>query len=314
MIEAVDGLRLAKVVAHRTDDLSAVLDDAEIDLVVVTTPNASHAALAERALTAGKHVVIEKPFATTSADARRLAALARDRGLVLAIHHNRRWDGDFLTVRRIVEAGLLGRLVDFESHFDRFRNTPKPNAWREQEVDGSGILFDLGPHLVDQALALFGLPEAITADVRVQRDLTRTDDRFELILHYENLKVTLEAGMLVRERGPRFALHGTLGSFVKFGMDPQEEALKAGRAPAGPGWGEEPREQWGTLNTEVGGLHVEAKVETIAGAYQSFYENVRDAIGGAALVVTPDEAATTVRIVELARQSSAERRTVAFSA
>jgi scyllo-inositol 2-dehydrogenase (NADP+) len=314
VLGAVPGLRIAKVVASRRDDPRAVFDDPEIDLVVVTTPNDSHAALVERALDAGKHVVVEKPFATTSADARRLAALARERGLVLAVHHNRRWDGDFLTVRRVLDAGLLGRLVELESRFDRFRAGPKPNAWRERAGAGAGVLLDLGSHLVDQALALFGAPESVTADVRRQRDAAEADDSFTVVLHYDRLTVTLGAGMLVRERGPRFVLHGTLGSFVKRGMDPQEDALKAGRTPAEPGWGAEPPELWGTLDTDVAGVHVVGRVETTPGAYQAFYANVRDAVRGAAeLAVAPEAAAEVVRVIEVARRSSDERRTVALS-
>lgn len=313
VIRAVPGLEITRIVAHRTEDPSRVFDDPDVDLVVITTPNASHAELAERALRAGKHAVVEKPFTTTSADALRLAVLAREQRLVLAPHHNRRWDGDFMTVRRVVERGLLGRLVELESHFDRYRNAPKPNAWREEEGEGAGVLFDLGPHLVDQTLALFGLPEAVTARVRIQREFARVDDSFTVVLHYDRLEVTLAAGMLVRLPGPRFALRGALGSFVKFGMDPQEEALKAGRTPAEPGWGAEPPERWGTLDTEVAGLHVEGRVETVPGAYQAFYENVRDAIaGGAELAVTPEQAADTIRVIELARRSSEELRTVPF--
>ena len=324
VIASVPGLRLAKVVERRANesaerypsvevvrDADEVIGDDEIDLVTVATPNASHFDLARRALVAGKHVVVEKPFTTTSAEADELIKLARERGRLITVNQNRRWDGDFLTVRRLVGAGLLGRLVEYESHYDRFRSAPKPNAWREAEGPGSGILFDLGSHLVDQAQVLFGLPRTITADIRIQRDFATTDDNFELILDYERLKVTLEAGMLVREPGPRFALHGTRGSFVKFGMDPQEEALKAGRTPAGPGWGEEPEERWGTLDAEIGGLHVAGRVETVAGAYQAFYRNVLDAIAGRAeIAVTPDEARNTIRTLELAVQSNRERRTV----
>jgi predicted dehydrogenase len=231
----------------------------------------------------------------------------------LSVHQNRRWDGDFLTVRKLLGGGLLGRLVEFESRFDRFRNRPRPGAWREQEGPGAGVLFDLGPHLVDQALALFGPPLSITADVRIQREFARADDSFELRLHYDGLKVTLRAGMLVRARLPRFTLHGAAGSFVKYGLDPQEEALRRGRTPAGPGWGEEPPECWGTLDTEAGGLHLRARVETAAGCYQEFYRNVADAVAGRAeLAVKPEEATATIRVLELALGSSAEGRTVAF--
>ena len=326
VVDAAEGLELAKVVERRTresseryprvdvvTDAAALFADPGVDLVVIATPNATHHGLARDALLAGKHVVVDKPFTTTAAQADELIDLARERALVLSVFQNRRWDGDFLTVRKIVDAGALGRLVEYESHFDRFRNSPKANAWREAEGEGSGVLFDLGPHLADQAMVLFGPPQAVTADVRAQRDFARADDSFELVLHYDRLKVTLRAGMLARVPGPRFALHGTLGSYVKHGLDPQEDALNAGGSPAGPGWGAEPEERWGVIDTELGGLHVRGRVETEAGSYVRFYENVRDAVWGRAeLEVTPGQARDVIRLIELALQSSAEGRTVPF--
>jgi predicted dehydrogenase len=295
-------------------DAADLLRDEEIALVVIATPNVSHFELARQSLRAGKHVVVEKPFTTTSAQARQLIELARAENRLLSVHQNRRWDGDFLTVRKLLGGGLLGRLVEYESHYDRFRNYRRPNAWREEEGEGGGLLFDLGSHLIDQAQVLFGLPRMVTADLRTQRDFAKAVDSFELVLHYEGLKATLKAGMLVRERGPRFILHGTEGSFVKYGMDPQEEALKRGLDPSGPNWGEEPRELWGTLNTEAGGLHLEGRVETLAGCYQSFYRNVADVIDGRAEpAVRAEEAMNTVRVIELAIQSNEQKCTVPFS-
>jgi predicted dehydrogenase len=217
-------------------------------------------------------------------------------------------------VKRLLEARLLGRLVEYESHYDRFRNYPRPNAWREQEAPGSGILFDIGSHLIDQAQVLFGLPQMITSDIRVQRDFAEAVDSFELILHYEGLKVTLKAGMLVREQSPRFILHGTEGSFVKYGFDPQEEALKRGHVPTETDWGREPGERWGTLLTRLSGLSFQGQVETIAGCYQAFYQNVVDAIAGRAeIAVKPEEARNTIRLIELAIESSEQKRTVHIS-
>jgi predicted dehydrogenase len=327
VIGAVPGMTLTKVVERRTGespkrypwvdvvrDAADLCDVAEIDLVVVATPNDSHFDLARRALLAGKHVVVDKPFTATSAEARELTTLAHERGRVLSVFQNRRWDGDFLTVRKLLVGGFVGRPVEFESHFDRFRSHLKPGAWRESAGEGNGILYDLGSHLVDQAVVLFGLPAAVTADVRAQRDGARVDDSFELILHYVWLKVTLRATMLARLPGPRFVLHGTRGSFVKYGLDPQEDALKAGRTPDEAGWGTEPRELWGKLDTELDKLHVEGRVETLPGRYQAYYRNVRDAIlGRSELAVTAEEAADTIRILELARQSQAEGRRVPFT-
>jgi len=252
VVAAVPGLKLRKVV-ERGGELSRerypwvevvreadeLLRDEEIKLVVVATPNDSHFGLARRALLAGKHVVVEKPFTVTSEEARQLIELARARGRLACAHQNRRWDGDFLTVRKLLEGGLLGRLVEFESRFDRFRDQPRPGAWREAEGPGGGILYDLGSHLIDQALVLFGAPRAVTADVRIQREFARADDYFDVRLDYDGLRVALGAGMLARLPTPRFVLRGTRGSFVKRGLDPQEEALKRGHAPGGPGWGED---------------------------------------------------------------------------
>jgi predicted dehydrogenase len=327
LIQTVPGLRLKKVVErHGNDsgklnppveivrDASALFEDEEVDLVVITTPNSSHFELARHALLANKHVVVEKPFTTTSAQAQELIDLARAQHRIISVNHNRRWDGDFQTVRRLLEGKLLGRLVEFESHYDRFRNYPRPNAWKEQETEGSGILYDLGSHLIDQSQVLFGLPEMITSDLRIQRDFAKAIDNFELILHYDDLKVTLKGGMLVREQSPRFILHGTLGSYVKYGFDPQEQALKRGRVPSEEGWGLEPLELGGRFSTEAGGLNLEGRIETVAGCYQSFYRNMVEAIGGRAeLAVKPEEARNTIRIIELAIESSARKRSVPFS-
>lgn len=298
LINAVDGLHLHKIVEHRGDaGVNALLADAAIGLVVIATPNESHFDLGRRALLAGKHVVIDKPFTVTSDAARQLIDLARERDRILTVFQNRRWEGDFLTIRRLLAQNALGRVVFFEARFDRFRNEPKLGAWRESSASGSGILYDLGSHLIDQALVLFGKPESITADVRRERDFGEADDTFDIWMRYPRLKVALTAGMLVRERTPRFTVRGTHGTFVKFGIDPQEAALAAGRTPGDAGWGKEPREQWGTLITG----HGEQLVETLPGSYQSFYENVRDVIAGhARLAVDPRDACTTIELIEQA--------------
>jgi predicted dehydrogenase len=327
LIQAVPGLTLKKIVQRRDNtarkhvssvevvrETVSLLQDDEIELVVIATSNSSHFDLARQSLLANKHVVVEKPFTITSAQAQQLIDLAHKSNKLLSVHHNRRWDGDFQTVKKIVEGRLLGRLVEYESHFDRFRNTLRQGAWREEAEEGSGILYDLGSHLIDQALVLFGLPHMLTADIRIQREQGKADDNFELILHYEDLKVTLKAGMLVREPSPRFILHGTEGAFVKYGLDPQEDALKKGFLPSEPNWGEEPRQQWGNLNTQLGGLHLEGQVETVAGSYQAFYENIADAIAGRApLVVKPEEAKKTIRMIELAMQSHRQKCTLPIS-
>lgn len=327
VMQSVPRLKLKKVVERHGDeacarhptvevvrDAAALFQDAEIALIVIATPNISHFDLARQSLLAGKHVVVEKPFTTTSEQAERLIDLSRRQNRLLSVHQNRRWDGDFQTVKKILGGQLLGRLVEYESHYDRFRDYQRPKAWREEAGEGSGILFDLGPHLIDQAQVLFGLPQRITADIRIQREFATAVDNFELILHYDNLKVTLKAGMLVREQSPRFILHGTKGSFIKYGFDPQEESLKRGGTPRAPNWGEEPRELWGTLRTQLGGLHLEGQVQTIAGCYQAYYQNIVDAIEGREeLAVKPEEARNTIRIIEAALQSSEQQCTLPFS-
>ena len=326
VINAVPQLKLTKIVQRHSESAKerypwvevvkgaeALFDDPQIDLIVIATPNSSHFELARQALLTGKHVVVDKPFTPTSEQAQQLIDLAKQSNRLITVNHNRRWDGDFQTVKLLLQGGHLGRLVEYEAHYDRFRNFLKQDAWREESQLGSGLLFDLGSHLIDQAQVLFGLPAAITADIRTQRTGAKADDYFEVVLDYQNLKVILKGGMLVRERGPHFILHGTEGSFMKYGMDPQEEALRQGRSPTEPDWGIEPQAQWGTLNTQIGDLHFHGKIETVQGCYQAFYENVYDAIvHGYELAVKPEEARNTIRIIELAFISNAEKRTIDF--
>jgi predicted dehydrogenase len=312
LISAVDGLRLRSIVQRRGSeaearypealirrDADALFDDERIALVVVATPNSSHFDLARRALLAGKHVVVDKPFTVRGSEARELIALAREKRRLLTVFHNRRWEGDFLTIRRLLDANAFGRLVSYEARFDRFRNAPKPNAWRESSDPGSGILYDLGSHLVDQVLLLFGAPSRVSADVRRERDFGASDDAFEIRMEYPGMRATLLAGMLVREPTPRYTIRGTDATFLKFGKDPQEGDLAAGRSPRDPGWGREAPAQWGTLYSGRG----EERIETLPGNYAAFYENVRDAIAGTAPVaVDPETAARTIEILERARE------------
>ncbi|PRY15683.1 putative dehydrogenase [Pontibacter ummariensis] len=327
---SVEGLHLAKIKATRQESISfaqahypqaevvaevqAILSDEKIDLVVVATANASHYALAKEALQAGKHVLVEKPFTVTAAEADALIALAKEKNKVLTVYHNRRWDSDFKTVKKIIASNLLGELAEYEAHFDRFRNEIKPNTWKEESLPGSGILYDLGSHLIDQALYLFGKPRAVYGDIRAQRQNSGIADNFEVVLHYEHLKVTLKAGMLVKEPGPHFILLGNEGAFVKYGMDVQEAALKAGELPQNQtDWGVEPEELWGTLNTTYQGLHLKGKIKSEAGDYRGLYENVRKAIlGQAELNVKPEQVREVIRVIELAMQSSEEQRTLPF--
>jgi scyllo-inositol 2-dehydrogenase (NADP+) len=291
-------------------DVDALLVDPSVGLVVVATPNTSHFEIAARSLQAGKHVVVDKPFTISSTDADELMVLSRKMDRVLSVFHNRRWDGDFLTIRQILDQKLLGRLAEFESRFDRFRPQIKTGAWREERGPGSGVLFDLGSHLIDQALVLFGGPEGIYADLRRQRDGAVTVDSFEVRLEYPARRVTLKAGSLVCEPSPRFALYGTEGSYLKYGVDPQEEALKQGGSPTQPSWGTELEEAWGT-HTKCDGVMVRAKYPTVAGCYPEYYTNVYRAIEKQEeLAVKPQQAREVIRLIELAQQSALEQRTI----
>lgn len=319
LIAHTDGLRLhtvvsgnaAKVHADVPDvrvvaDPQSAFDDDAIDLVVIAAPNAVHAPLALAALQARRHVVVDKPFTTTLAEARQVVDAATRNGCIASVFHNRRWDGDFLTLRKLVEDGTLGEVVELHSHFDRFR-PQVPDRWRERAGAGAGLWFDLGPHLVDQALQLFGIPEAVQADIAVQRDGAVVDDWFHVVLRYPRLRVVLHAGALVAAPGPRFVAHGTCGSFVKHGLDMQEAMLKRGTVPGAPGWGVDPAP--GTLTRVDDGVAHASRVETIAGDYRAFYAGMRDALlGHAPPPVTTTEALAVMRILELGATSAREGR------
>lgn len=294
--------------------LEELLQDETIRLCVVATPNTSHFDLARRCIEAGRDVVVDKPFTTTVQEARELVQLAEKHKRLLAVYQNRRWDGDFQTVKKLIASGDLGRLVAYESHYDRFR-PHAPATWRNRPEPGSGILFDLGSHLIDQALHLFAEPKAITADVFSQREGAQVDDAFDLRFEYPGLRVTLRSTMLACVSRPRFLLHATKGTFVKLGMDPQEEFLRPGDGSYNPAWGEDPEARWGTLTTPAGDdSFTERKIKTENGYYPGYYANVRDAIlNGAPLAVPANpDGLRTMRALELAKQSSRERRTLGW--
>ncbi len=291
-------------------DANDIIHDREIDVVLVNTPDHTHFDLAFRALEAGKHVVVEKPFVLNIEEGEKLIELARKKKRILTVFQNRRWEGDFLTIRRLLDEKMLGRLVEYEAHFDRFRNFIR-DSWKEKAENHTGTLFNLGSHLIDQALVLFGNPTAVWADIRKQRTGAMVDDLFDLSLFYPDVKVTLKGSYLVREQGPRFLVHGTEGSYVKYGADPQEEALTAGRYPDEQGWGTEPDDKWGILNTTSGGLHFRGKIETLAGCYQQFYNELYASITeGREVAVKPWESLNGIRIIQAAHESSQKRAAV----
>ena len=340
-LSAVPGLKLVSIMTRQVEEasqgypqarisrsLEELLADPSIELIVISTPNETHFELASRALHAGKHVVIDKPFASTSTEARQLIELAQSQGVHVIPFHNRRWDGDFLTLRKVLADGALGRVVTIESHFDRFRPTPRENTWKEAGDLSHGMLFDLGPHLVDQMLSLYGMPEAITASVRADREQTEIEDAFDITLHYpanngKGLLAHCRSTYLACINGPRFLVHGTNGSFLKHGLDPQEPALVAGgRVPplgSTEVWLEERESDWGKLAVAPvpsdPTLLVEKTVRTEPGDYRLFYANVRDAIlGKASPAVTAGDGYRVTRLLELARESSRKRCTIKIEA
>ncbi len=325
LIGAVDGLTLHTIVSSRPDDvraewpavhvvanLSDALADPEVDLVVLATPNDLHAPQAHAALEAGQHVVIDKPFTVTVDEAEQVAEHAVRAGRLLSVFHNRRWDSDFLTLRSLIAADALGDIVSFESHFDRFRPTIR-NRWRERAGPGSGLWIDLGPHLIDQVLQLFGPPIGIRLDLAIQREGAETDDYFHSVLRYDNWRAILHASTLAPAHDLRYAVHGRRGSFIKNGLDAQELALKAGRTPGDAGWGVDPRP--GTL-TFVDGEAVGTRVvEGIPGDYRQYYAAVRDAIlGTGSNPVTPEDGLAVMRLIEKGVESDRARREVLVAA
>jgi predicted dehydrogenase len=261
--------------------------------------------------------VVDKPFAPTLEEAVALVRFAKERGRLLTVYQNRRYDGDFQAVLQLVASQRLGRIVRFETNYDRFRPQLKANAWRERSGPGTGILFDLAPHLIDQALLLFGLPEAVTADIRMEREHSVTDDSFDLILHYpRNLRALLRATMLAPVPRARFILHGTGGAYVKYTFDVQEPKLRAGRVPWAEAHGDDKalEENSGVLTTvNADGSTTHQRIPPASSDFRDYYVNVRDVLlGTAAPAVTPQHALDVMRILELARDSAAGRCTLAY--
>ncbi|NOX46256.1 MAG: oxidoreductase [Chlorobi bacterium] len=287
------------------EDYKELLNDAEIELIVVCTPNTLHFQMVSDCLKAGKHVVVEKPFTPTSKEADELIKLAKSLDRKIFVYQNRRWDGDFLTIKKVLKTGVLGNIQEYEAHFDRFKPEVNSLAWREFPIPGAGILYDLGSHLIDQALHLFGKPISVKANIQSQREGGEADDYFKLILNYKSLNVILSAGMLVEGIGPRFVIHGVLGSYVKFGIDPQEENLRTGRMPEGEDWGSENPENWGMITIDYQDLNIDGSIETEPGNYMGFYDNVFDVLrNDGDMSVKTKEARNVIRLIELAFESS----------
>ncbi|WP_410015051.1 oxidoreductase [Sodalis sp. C49] len=290
-------------------DPGAVINDPAVDLVIIPTPNETHFPLAKQALAAGKHVVVDKPFTVTLSQAYELKQLAENQRVLLSVFHNRRWDSDFLTVRQLIKDGVLGDVVYLSSQYDRFRPQVMPR-WREQPGAGSGIWYDLAPHLVDQVIQLFGMPVAVNVDLALLRPGALTDDYFHATLIYPQRRVVLHGGMLAAAATPRFTVHGTKGSFVKFGLDPQEAQLKAGVYPPQPKWGVDAQD--GMLTLADGDALTEHQVRTQPGNYPAYYAGIRDAILGVGEnPVTAASAIQVMELIELGVLSSAQKKTLA---
>ncbi len=279
---------------------SELLIESDAELVIITAPNDVHFSLAKQAIENGKHVIIEKPFVTNAEDGEALIKLAKENNRTLSVYHNRRWDGDFLTVKKLIEEKRIGEIKHFESHFDRFRPEVR-QRWREQATDGGGILFDLGSHLIDQALELFGVPESISAECKMMREASTTVDYFDVVLHYPNHLAILHGDLFSAGPNKRFTLKGTKGSYEKLGLDPQEPRLIEGIQPIEPSWADETPDNYGRLyradDSEI--------VTTETGGYQHYFLQMAEAIrNNTAPPVKAEDALWNIKLIELAMESS----------
>ncbi len=290
--------------------LEDLLED-DVDLVIVNTPVETHYEYAKQVLLAGKHAIVEKAFTTTVAQAEELAVIAKEKGLKLAVFQNRRWDSDFKTVQKIITDNMLGEIVEAEFHFDRYNPILSPKQHKETANSGAGILKDLGPHLIDQALCLFGLPQSVFADIRITREHSLVDDYIDILLYYSNFRVRLKAGFFIREAIPAFVVHGKKGSFLKPRGDVQEDELKSGKKPNLETWGTESIEKRGLLHTEINGEIVKEYIPTLQGNYFDFFDGVYQSItNDATEPVTAQEGVHVMQIIEAAIQSSAQKKVI----
>ncbi|MCF8368885.1 MAG: oxidoreductase [Bacteroidales bacterium] len=312
------GFELLKVVERRQElskrkypyvdvvkDPEDVFHDPEVELVVICTPNIFHFEQVKKCLLEGKDVVIEKPFMPTSAECDEIIKLAESNQRKVFVYQNRRWDGDYLTIQKILASGVLGPIQYYEAHFDRFAPERKRAAWRDEANPGSGILYDLGPHLIDQALCLFGVPKTLKVKIEAQRPDSKVDDFFKLKLTYDEMEVVLTAGMLVEDFDLRYIIHGQNGSFVKYGIDPQEALLRNDVLPQSRDWGKEDKSKYGMITIDDESDGYDGLIETLPGNYMAFYDNVYDVLVKEVVVaVNPYEARNVIRIIELAFESA----------
>jgi len=293
------------------DTYEALLNDAAIELVVVNTPNYTHFELAKKALQANKNVIVEKPFCITVKECVELIALAKEKNKLLSVYQNRRYDSDYKIIKKVVKEGWLGDIVEAEFHFDRYSEILSPKAHKETPGPGTGLLYDLGSHLIDQALQLFGMPNAVFADITAARKISLVDDYMELILFYPSMRMRIKASYVVRESLPSYILHGTKGSFIKARTDVQEKALQAGLTPDMDNWGKEPENEMGLLHTEKDGQVIREYIAAANGNYIEYYNGIYQALtAGASLPVTAEEGKAVIAVIEKAYQSNKEKRVV----
>jgi len=291
--------------------LEEMLADAAVELVVVNTPNYTHFDYAKKALLAGKHVIVEKPFTVTVAEGEELIALAKQAGKKISVYQNRRYDSDYKTVKKILDEQWLGKLVEAEIHYDRYTPVLSPKVHKETPGPGTGLLYDLGSHLIDQALQLFGMPEAVFTDMMIIRPTSQVDDYMELLLYYPGLRVRIKSSYLVREPLPSYNIHGAKGSFIKARTDVQEKMLLAGIAPDAPGWGVEPDNEKGLLHTEKDGKVIREYIPSLTGNYMEYYDGMYAALReGKPVPVAAEDGLNIIRIIGAAYKSREEKRVV----
>lgn len=309
-IHTHDGFQLKKIVERSSktslktypyieivSDYENLLKDDTLELIAVCSPNSLHFEMAKNCLLAGKHVIVEKPFTSTSKEAEELISISKQVNKKIFVYQNRRWDADFLTIKKLIQNNDLGNLYEYEAHFDRFKPVYSNVGWKNQNLPGSGNLYDLGSHLIDQALHLFGRPDSLEAIIKTERDNAPIDDYFELELKYKHLKVILIAGMLIDRIEPRYIIKGDKGIFTKFGIDTQEDVLKMGIMPNTENWGEEDKKNWGTLKTTSNNKII----PSLPGNYMEFYNNVYGVLrNDVEMAIKPEEALETIRIIESA--------------
>ena len=283
----------------------------DVDLVIVNTPVDTHYQYAKQVLNAGKHAIVEKAFTTIAKEAQELKNLAQEKGLKLAVYQNRRWDSDFKTVKSVLDENILGEIIEAEIRFDRFNPSLSPKNWKESDNPGAGILKDLGPHIIDQALCLFGFPNAVFADIRTVRENSQVNDNIDIILYYDAKRVRLHAGFFNKEQFPGFTLQGRNGSFLKSRADIQEDVLKTGAKPNLENWGKEPIEKEGLLNINVNGESIRKTIPTLNGNYYDFFEGVYQSIVfDKKEPVTADDGLKVMQIIEAAIESSNQKKVI----